>query len=144
MKTNKLPSKTLFLWQIRVAVINIFIFCLCMYFARGIDIVFTLYGAFTFICLAVIFFYLPKYIKSYTIRLSGDTVIIDSGVFIKTTHIMPYSRMIYTQTFVSPLARKLGIEAVSLKAARSRIIIPEMDKRDAKELISSIAQGERQ
>mgnify|MGYP006974625796 CR=1 FL=1 len=142
MTVNKLPRKTLLLWQIRLAIINIIVLAVCFYFRWGFSWILPLYIVFTALCLLLIFLYLPKYIQSYSIKLMGDTVIIDCGVIIKTTQIMPYSRLIYSQTFTSPLAYKMGITAVSLKAARSRIIIPEIKKEDAQELITAISKGE--
>ena len=55
---------------------------------------------------------------------------------------MPFTRMIYTQTFTTPLAKKMGLTAVTLKAARSRIFLPEMTKEDAKAFIHAIG-GEK-
>ena len=142
MNLDKLPAKTLLLWQIRAAVIDIFVLVVCLYFRMNLSWLLQVYGLFTAFILLITFWYFPKYIASYSIKIQGDSVVIDSGVFIKSTQIMPYSKMIYTQTFTSPLAKKFGITAISLKAARSRIFIPEMDESDAKEFLSILSKGE--
>ena len=141
MILEKLPAKTLLLWQIRAAVIDILVLAVCLYFRMSLGWFLQVYGLFTAFVLAFIFWYLPKYIASYSIKVLEDSVVINSGVIIKTTHIMPYSKMIYTQTFTSPLAKKFRITAVSLKAARSRVFIPEMKESDAKEFLLSLSKG---
>jgi len=142
MTVNKLPKATLLLWQIRTAVINIIVLAICLYFRTGTIWPLRLYGVFTVFCLLFIFFYLPRYIKGYKIRLVSDSVIIESGVIVKSTHIMPYSRLIYTQSFTSPLAKKFGLTAISLKAARSLIFVPEIEKNDAQLIMRMLSEGE--
>lgn len=142
MTVNNLPKATLLLWQARTAVINIIVLAICLYFRTGTIWPLRLYGVFTVLCFLFIIFYLPRYIKSYKIRLVSDSVIIESGVIIKSTHIMPYSRLIYTQSFTSPLAKKLGLTAISLKAARSLIFVPELENKDAELIMKMLAEGE--
>lgn len=142
MTVNKLPKRTLLLWQLRVSLINFLFLAVYLYFRIGWLL--PVYIGFTVVCILMIFWYLPKFIASYRINLMGDAVVIDSGVIIKTTQIMPYSKMIYTQTFTSPLAYKMDVTAISLKAARSRIIIPEIKNTDAKELILALSKGEEE
>lgn len=144
MIIDNLPSKTLLLWQIRLAVIDVFVLACCLYFRMSSSWIIQIYGLFTVIILLLIFLYLPKYIASYSIKITNDSVIINSGVIIKATHIMPYSRLIYTQTFTSPLAKKFKITAISLKAARSRIFIPEINNWDAEEFLSALSDGENE
>ena len=69
-------------------------------------------------------------------------MVITRGAIIKPTHIMPYSKLIYTQTFTTPLAKILGLKALSLKAARSRILVPELPEADAEILLKILAEGE--
>ncbi len=142
MTVNNLPKSTLLLWQIRTVVINIIVLAICLYFRTGTIWPLRLYGVFTVFCLLFIIFYLPRYIKGYKIRLISDAVIIQSGVIVKSTHIMPYSRLIYTQSFTSPLAKKLGLTAISLKAARSLIFVPELEKKDAELIMRMLSEGE--
>lgn len=142
MTVKRLPKKTLLLWRIRTIALNLVILLLCYYFraaykfALGVGIVVTAISIFA------IFWYLPRYIKSYVITIDQGSVVINRGVFIKTTHIMPYSRMIYTQIIITPTAKLMGLEAFSLKAARSSIIIPEMLRADAKEILQILTLGE--
>lgn len=138
MKVKTLPKKTLLLWQIRTVFINLFFILLSFYFRAAYSFALSLAVAVTVICLFLIVWYLPRYIASYKIRIQEDAVIINRGVFIKTTHIMPYSRMIYSQIIITPLAKLMGLEAFSLKAARSSIMIPEMLKSDAKDILLSL------
>lgn len=138
MKVKVLPKKTLLLWRIRIVFVNLFFILLAYYFRVAYSFAISLAIAVTIISLILIFWYLPRYIKSYKIRIQNDAVIINRGVIIKTTHIMPYSRMIYSQIIITPLAKLMGLEAFSLKAARSGIFIPEMLKSDAKDIRLSL------
>ena len=139
----KLPKKTLDLWKIRLTIGVLLFFGLFSYFCHG-------YGWFLIATLVIIclyelafFWYLPALFKTYQIKYINGAVVIESGVFIKITHIMPYSKMIYTQTLTSPLARFFGLKAVTLKAARSRILIPEIPEAEAERLTTVLAGNER-
>lgn len=139
----KLPKKTLDLWKVRLTIGVLLFFGLFSYFCHG-------YGWFLVVTLIIIclyelafFWYLPSLFKTYQIKYINGAVVIESGVFIKITHIMPYTKMIYTQTLTSPLARFLGLKAVTLKAARSRILIPEIPEAEAERLTTVLAGNER-
>ena len=139
----KLPKKTLDLWKVRLTIGVLLFFGLFSYFCHG-------YGWFLVVTLIIIclyefafFWYLPSLFKTYQIKYINGAVIIESGVFIKTTHIMPYSKMIYTQTLTSPLARFFGLKAVTLKAARSRLLIPEIPEAEAERLTTVLAGNEQ-
>lgn len=139
----KLPKKTLDLWKVRLTIGVLLFFGLFSYFCHG-------YGWFLVVTLIIIclyelafFWYLPSLFKTYQIKYINGAVIIESGVFIKITHIMPYTKMIYTQTLTSPLARFFGLKAVTLKAARSRILIPEIPEAEAERLTTVLAGNEQ-
>lgn len=140
MTVKKLPEKTLRLWQIRAAVFNLLVLLICFYFRAAYSFVLAVGIIITLICQFGILWYLPRFIRSYRIRITDGAVVINRGVFIKTTHIMPYSRMIYTQTFITPIAKLMGLEAFSLKAARSRITVPEMLNSDADRILKLLSQ----
>lgn len=139
MKLDRLPKRTRLLWQLRCAGINLIIIALCGYFYASYGFLLIAGAIITAIGLFMVLWYIPKFIKSYRINCTGDAVIIKRGVFIKTTHIMPYSRLIYTQTFTTPIAKRLGLEALVLKAARTGIIIPEMSVEDATGLLKLLS-----
>ena len=142
MKENTLPKKTTWLWFVRILVITFILFVLCYYFSplfaplKIAAIVIGILG------LLVAFIYLPFFFKSYKIILSNDAVVVKYGIFIKAEHIMPYKRMIYAQSFETPLARIFGIKAVRLKAARSYLLIAEIEKESAQKIIDFLAEGE--
>jgi len=140
---NKLPLKTMILWQIRIFFITAFFLFVFNYICGG----FGWYAlgvmaiALTYLVLAL--WYVPALFKSYKIIYINGAVVIEKGVIIKTANIMPYSKMIYTQTFTTPLARAFGLAAVSLKAARSRIIIPEFPVAEVEKFAKLLAEGEK-
>ena len=142
LKENTLPKKTTWLWILRILLVTFILVALCLYFT----------SLFSFLKIAAIvigvlglitsFIYLPFFFKTYKIILSNDAVIVKFGIFIKAEHIMPYKRMIYAQSFESPLARVLGVAAVRLKAARSYLLVAEIEKESARAIIDFLAEGE--
>lgn len=140
MKENLLPKITVTLWQIRIGFIGIIL--LIFVCAFGLLTRWVLLGAAVVaVILAVFLFcYLPRYFKSYEILFPKGAIVINRGVFIKTTHIMPFSRLVYAQSFATPLAKKMGLAALTLKAARSTVIIPEFDAKDIDYYIDFLAR----
>lgn len=138
MKTQNLPKKTLWLWQIRVVMLTAILIGLCFYFIPFPNIL--KIAVFTIVILGVVMavWYLPILFKSYEILFGDEAIIINHGVFIKFSHIMPYARLIYAQSFATPLARLFGVTALSFKAARSRIIVPEIQLSDAEKITSTL------
>lgn len=141
MKVEKLPKRTRLLWQMRCIGFYLILIALCAYFYASYKFLLIAGAVITVICLVTVIWYIPFFIKSYEIICSGDAVVIKRGVLIKTTHIMPYSKLIYTQTYTTPVAKLLGLTALSLKAARSMIVIPEMKLSDAKQLLTLLSDG---
>lgn len=139
----KLPEKTLLLWRIRAVALSVLLLCACIFLKFNSLLLLSLVGAVVIICLLAVLWYLPRLFKTCEIYFVNDAVIIKRGVIIKNTHILPFSRLIYTQTLTTPLARAFGLTAVTLKAARSRIFIPEIKKQDARRLIADLAEGEK-
>ncbi len=142
MKENTLPKKTILLWQFRIIIITFILVAACLYFEPLFS--FLKIAAIVIGILGVIlaFLYLPFFFKSYKIILSNDAVIVKYGIIIKVEHIMPYKRMIYAQSFETPLARIFGITAVRLKAARSYLLVAEIEKESAQSIIDFLAEGE--
>ena len=138
MKREVLPKRTLALWQIRVVMLTAVLVVCCLYFSKTLPFLNYVAIALGLLCLLVVAWYLPAFTKGHELLFQNEAVIINYGVFIKISHIMPYSRLIYAQTFATPLARILGVTALSLKAARSRVIIPEILLSDALEVLDSL------
>ena len=143
MGKNEIPAKTLVLWQLRVAAAAVIITAasafLCMIYVWFLILtaLLAVFSAF------VLFWYLPHYLRSYELLFPKGAVIINRGVFIKTTHIMPFSRLIYAQSISTPLAKAFDLAAISLKAARSSLIIPEIEADDVSRFIDALtAEGE--
>lgn len=92
--------------------------------------------------LVLVLWYIPAYFASYEILFPKGAIIINRGIFIRTTHIMPFSRLIYVQSYSTPLAHSMGLAALSLKAARSSVIIPELPVSDVELFIKSVTREE--
>ena len=142
LKENTLPKRTTWLWFVRLILITFILLALCYYFSplfAPLKIAAIIIGI---LGLLLAFVYLPFFFKTYKIILSNDAVIVKYGIFIKVEHIMPYKRMIYAQSFETPLARVLGVTAVRLKAARSYLLVAETEKESAQAIIDFLAEGE--
>lgn len=140
METKKLPKRTLLLWQIRALIIGVLTASACLVLSRIFEILSLIALVLSVLVVAIVLAYLPAFFKAYEIQLKEDAIIINYGVFIKTSHIMPYSRLIYAQSFATPLARLMKVTTLTLKAARSIIIIPEIEYDNANEVIESLAK----
>lgn len=140
MKENRLPKQTVLLWQIRIGLIGIILLIGISAFGLLTDWVLIGTAVAAAILVLLLFWYLPRYFKSYEILFPKGAVVINRGVFIKTTHIMPFSRLVYAQSFATPLAKKMGLAALTLKAARSTVIIPEFDAKDIDYYIDFLAR----
>lgn len=138
MMKHAIPEKTLMLWQIRVSAAAVIITAASVFlmFVSVWFLIFTVLLAVAFAFL--LFWYLPHYLRSYELLFPKGAVIINRGVFIKTTHIMPFSRLIYAQSLSTPLAKSLGLAAMSLKAARSSLLIPEIASDDVIRFIEAL------
>lgn len=140
MKENLLPKRTAFLWQIRIGgagLVLIIALCGFSFLTRWLFLAAAVLAA---LLAVLLFWYLPRYFKSYEILFPKGAVVINRGFFIKTTHIMPFSRLVYAQSFATPLAKKMGLAALTLKAARSRIIIPELNASDVNYFIDFLTK----
>lgn len=143
MTEYKLPRKTLLLWQIRAISAAVLIFGFCAYFYIAKTFLLILAAVLAALIAYLCFFYLPRFFRGCKIVFLNGAVVVEWGVFIKSTHILPFSRLIYAQTFTTPIAKLFGLTAVTLKAARKSILIPEMLAEDAINLITEITQEEK-
>ncbi len=144
VKEYILPKKTLLLWQIRMVFFGIILFLLALFLKSLIfypililkiftiaDIVFTL---------LVTTIYIPFLFKTCKVMVINKGVVVERGIVFKNTHILPFSKLIYAQTYRSPIALKFGLTAVTLKAARSRVFIPELLDGDARDFVHLISE----
>lgn len=140
MERKTLPKRTFFLWQLRCLIIGAFLIVICLFFSKQFNFLNSVAIGIAIITLTMIVLYIPMFFKSYEIKLKGEAIIINYGVFIKIKHIMPYSRLVYAQSFATPLARLLKVSTLTLKAARGWILIPEIESTAAKEVINLLSR----
>lgn len=138
---EKLPIRTLLLWQLRLSVIAV-LPIISLYLFSLLSNRYVLIGVWIWAILAVIFtfVYIPYFFKSYEISFKDGAIIINRGIIVKTTHIMPFSRLVYAQSFATPLAEKLGLAALTLKAARSSILIPELRANEVEKFLEFLTK----
>lgn len=136
--TFALPKKTKILWQTRTAVVFI-ILCLAVSFFSKYTFWFFLPAA-TIATLGLIFafIYIPAYFNSYKITVDENSISVSKGVIIKTIQIMPFPRLVFAQSFTTPLSAFMKMKCVMLKAARGWLLIPEIENADAEYLLDNL------
>ena len=142
MKEYRLPKKTVVLWQLRLTVlcaVLLALVSLTLFLSKWMLILLSTLFLVFILFIAV---FVPLHIKSYKIEVSRETVVINRGVIIRVNHILPFPRFIYAEKITSPIAVAMGVSALSLKVARGFILIPEMNKEDAEDIIWAIS-GEK-
>ncbi len=136
--TFSLPRKTRVLWQIRI-VIAFALICAAVSIFSQFSLWFLLPAAIiATLGLVAAFIYIPFYFKSYTITVDDVSISISKGVFIKTIQIMPFPRLVFAQSFTTPIASFMKLKCVMLKAARSFILIPEIENENADFLLDNL------
>ncbi len=144
MKTYKLPPKTLLLWQCRAILAWLVLTLICSFFSFTFKFFLIAFLVLSVIFSVFIFLYLPKYYSLFSLKCLKGAIIIENGVIFRNCHILPYSRLIYTQTITTPISKFFGLRALTLKAARSRVFVPELSEKDALDLISRLRKGDTQ
>lgn len=142
MVEHKLPRKTLLLWQIRIIIIGFFVEGVFNYICRSFSWCLPASLVLAALFLLLLVWYVPTLFKTYRIKYINGALVVESGVIIKTTHIMPFTKMIYTQSIITPLAKLFGLSAVVVKAARSRILIPEIPIKDVEDFARALAEAQ--
>ena len=130
--TVTLPKKTSVLLIIRLFIIMVALFGINIYLSYlisfkllyGLAVIFT-----AFLLISV--FYIPRFVASAKIVVSSKGITVSYGVFIKTEHILPMLRLIFTETAETPLSRAFGLTSISFFGAKARVNTPEISKTDA-------------
>lgn len=135
------PKKTRILWQLRCVAAVVILCAAIAAFSPLSKWLWLPCGIMGLLGVLLIFIYLPAFFANCRITVGDDAVMVTRGVFIQTTHIMPYPRMIYAQSFTTPAATAFGLCGVTLKAARGIMVIPEMEKENAELLLAGISGG---
>ena len=136
--TFSLPKKTRFLWQVRV-IFAFVILCAAVAFFSQFTLWFLLPAAIiAALGLLAAFVYIPFYFKSYTITVDDNSICISKGVIIKTMQIMPFPRLVFAQSFTTPIASAMRLKCVMLKAARGWMLIPEIENVNAQYLLDNL------
>ncbi len=136
--TFSLPKKTRVLWQIRILIVFVALCVLVAFFSRY-SLWFLLPAAIiATIGLMAAFVYVPFYFKSYKIAVDENSISISKGLIIRKTDIMPFPRLVFAESFTTPLASLMKLKCVMLKAARGWILIPEIENENAEFLLNNL------
>lgn len=140
MKCYRLPRHTLILWQVRaLSVTAPLSICLLFLFKMWGPIPFMI-GVVTLWAAGgiIIWFYLPRLWQSFIITVGEGAVRIKRGRIFINFHILPFLKTVYTLSFQTPLAKKIGFAGLMLKGPRSRIFIPELPKSHIDEIKNAV------
>jgi membrane protein YdbS with pleckstrin-like domain len=144
VKEFVLPKKTLLLWQIRCFALGAILFLLALIVKDIIFLPIFVLKIFGIIDIVVTVFlttiYMPFLFKTCKVMVINKGVVVERGIIFKNTHILPFSKLIYAQTYRTPIAMWFDLTAVTLKAARSRVFIPELKDMDAREFVKLISE----
>ncbi|MBR4123791.1 MAG: hypothetical protein IKY45_04500 [Clostridia bacterium] len=142
MREFKPKKKTLWLWQIRVALMWLVLSAFCKVFFGDNSFFLPLIAFISALFIVINFLYLPKYFSLCKIKCLKQAVVVEKGVIFKYCHILPFSRLIFSQTINTPLSKAFGLTALTLKAARSYVFIPELKESEAREILEILVNGE--
>lgn len=142
MREYKPPKKTLWLWQIRIALIWLTLSAVCDIFFGEAAFFPAVISILSALLVVLDFLYLPKYFSLCKIKCLKQAVVVEKGVFFKYCHILPFSRLIFSQTINTPLSKAFCLTALTLKAARSYVFIPELKQSEAREVLEILIKGD--
>ena len=86
--------------------------------------------------------YAVFYFKSVKVLVLRDTIVIKKGILIRREHVLPFKKQVYTLSVQTPLAKLLRLKAISFKAVRKTVFLPELDVGEAQRLLKVILQGD--
>ncbi len=139
MKTYSLPKRTVSLWRLRIAALFLFLLLIVFFLPLPRTAALIITALLSVLFAAAAFWYLPRFIKSCRITVVNDSIIIKRGIIVENTHILPFSRLIHTQSVQTPLSRMFSLTMIFFKATRFNLIVPELTDADAKELMTEIS-----
>ncbi len=94
--------------------------------------------------LSAVIVYLRFYFKKYSITVDKGAIIVKSGVIIRTERLLPAPRLIFAESFTTPLSRLLGLSQLSLRAIKVNLITAELTKAQTKSILGVISDRNEQ
>lgn len=122
IKNGQLPTKTLLIWILRV----LFGFSLLISAFTGFKIYKAVY--ISVVIAGIVLIYLLLFFKGYKFEFRDTVFILEKGVIIKTTLIIPYKKIIHIKTLQSPLLKALRVYLPILKTVNGQVFLFENDK----------------
>ncbi len=138
MRENRLPKKSLRLWQTRCGLIAVFPFTAFLIgtFRNAVCVLPLI--CFIAVVLWTAFFYLPRYCAVFSLEIGKQYLLVRRGVWFRHCDLIPFPATVYTAAFSTPLARRMGLSALSFKMIRGWLILPEMRRDTVSELLAEV------
>ncbi len=130
MKVYRVPRRVIWLWVIRLGIVGLGVAAALKMFHVKQNLYFAITTA-TVLMAAAVVFYLCVYIKNYEICVTNAAITVKSGVIIKKERILPSPRMVFVETYVTPLEKVFKLETIAFRAVKSRIITMAITQKDA-------------
>lgn len=139
-----LPKKTRTLLQIRAVIITAFVCVVPAYLGVVLSpYAYIAAAVLIVLCVFTVLFYIPRFVKGASLSVTKEGVVVKYGLFYKFEQIMPVLRLVFVETHQTPVARIMGLCAVSFLGVKARVTFPEIDKKDAERLTAFVrAVGE--
>lgn len=140
MKCYLLPRPTLILWQTRALSATFLLsVCLLIFFKIWGVLIFTIATIILWSAAVItVWIYLPLLWRSFKITVAEGSVRVQRGRIFINIHILPFFKTVYTLSYQTPFARKIGFAGLILKGPRSRVFIPELPKSYVEEIRRAI------
>ena len=131
MKYYRLPRQTLILWQARALSATFLLsVCLLILFKMWGGLIFAIATTILWVtAVIIVWIYLPLLWRSFKITVGEDAVEVRRGRIFINVHVLPFYKTVYSLSYQTPFARKIGFAGLILKGPRSRIFIPELPKK---------------
>lgn len=142
MQYEKLPRRSLVIWEIASVVLYAVLFWLIWNLIPSYTVVWYvvlwLIGALSLLTAVL---YLPLLYLNIGYAIKKDQVVLTSGVFVHKNYVMRRDRISFVTRYTTPLDRFLRVSGVVLSAPGSQLMLLFIDSERAKQIVERINQG---
>lgn len=129
IKKEQTPKKTIVIWFLRF-LFGFMLLTICFIGLKNYKAIYI-----SAILAGIAFIYLLLFFITYKIELKDKSVVLEKGIIFRTTHIIPYKKIVYIKTAETALLKALGLGGVIIKTLNGVIFLPEQ-KSDFVKLIT--------
>ena len=120
----------------RVLVVWLLRFCPAVIAAAVVTTIFTVLGTGILCGLAGLFAFTAFYLYGNRVSYYKNFLIVSKGIVIKRQFYIPKEGIVYVSQIVTPIGEKFGLRFFIIYAPRRTVLIPELAKTHAEELLT--------